>query len=189
MASLKPGMRVFDIGANVGYYTQKFAEVVGPTGEVHAFEPVPASAAKVRELQAQYPWIHVHECAVADRPGEVVMNAEADSTSPTNRIAFDGENSAEGIAVPVLTIDHAAADFGVPAFIKIDVEGYEWHVVQCAASVLGLRELRHVFVEIHFALLESRGLSMAGDLVRKALDESGFKSEFTDFSHLHASRS
>jgi hypothetical protein len=55
MAGLEPGMRVFDIGANVGYYTQKFAEAVGPTGEVHAFEPVPASAAKVRELHSSIP--------------------------------------------------------------------------------------------------------------------------------------
>ena len=55
MASLEPGMCVFDIGANVGYYTKKFAEAVGPAGEVHAFEPVPAAAAKVREIQDQYP--------------------------------------------------------------------------------------------------------------------------------------
>ena len=188
MTCLEPGMRVFDIGANVGFYTQKFAEAVGPSGEVHAFEPVAASAAKVRELQAQYPWIQVHQCAVADKTGEVLMNADSDSTSPTNRIAFPDERLAQGISVPVLTVDQAAASFGVPEFIKIDVEGYEWHVVQGALSVLGSKELRHVFVEIHFALLESRGLSMAGDLVRKALGESGFKSEFTDFSHLHAFR-
>lgn len=187
-ASLTPVMRVFDIGANVGYYTKKFAEAVGPSGEVHAFEPVPASAAKVRELQAQYSWIRVHQCAVADQPGEVLMNADGDSTSPTNRIAFHDECLAQGIAVPVLTVDQAAADFGVPAFIKIDIEGYEWHVAQGAVSVLGLKQLRHVFVEIHFALLESRGFSMAGDLVRRALGESGFKSEFVDFSYLHACR-
>ncbi len=32
MTSLKPAMRVFDIGANVGYHTQKFAEAVGAHG-------------------------------------------------------------------------------------------------------------------------------------------------------------
>ena len=114
------------------------------------------------------------------------MNADSDSASPTNKIAFYDKCHDQGIPVPVLTIDQAA-DFGVPAFIKIDVEGFEWHVVQGAVAVLGLKDLRYVFVEIHFALLVFRGLSMAGDLVRKALDESGFKSEFTDFSHLCAS--
>ena len=38
MASIEPDMRVFDIGANVGYYTKKFVEAVGSSGEVHAFE-------------------------------------------------------------------------------------------------------------------------------------------------------
>jgi FkbM family methyltransferase len=184
MASLKPGMRVFDIGANVGYYTQKFAEAVGPTGEVHAFEPVPASAARVRELQARYPWIQVHQCAVADQPGEVVMNAEADSTSPTNRIAIAECEVSEGLAVPVLTIDQAAAEFGVPAFIKIDIEGYEWHALQGAKASLASDQLRHLFVEIHFALLEARGLPMAGDDIQNMLSGYGFASKYTDFSHL-----
>jgi FkbM family methyltransferase len=196
MASIKPGMRVFDIGANVGYYTQKFAEAVGPTGEVHAFEPVPASAAKVRELQLQYPWIHVHQCAVADQPGEVIMNAEADSTSPTNRIVIEAKDSVsavggrggECIAVPVTTLDQAVAEWGVPAMVKIDVEGYEWHVLRGARDVLTSTDLKNVFVEIHFSLLEARGLGMAGDEITNLLSGCGFISNFTDFSHLQATR-
>jgi FkbM family methyltransferase len=134
MASLKPGMRVFDIGANVGYYTQKFAEAVGPTGEVHAFEPVPASADKVRELQLQYPWIHVHQCAVADQPGEVVMSMEDASTSPNHMIAIgESSGSQASLKVPVHTIDEMSSQLGAPQMVKIDVEGYEWHVLQGGA--------------------------------------------------------
>jgi FkbM family methyltransferase len=186
MASLKPGMRVFDIGANVGYYTQKFAEAVGPSGEVHAFEPVPASAAKVRELQEQYPWIHVHQCAVADQTGEVVMDAEADSTSPTNRITIGQTEAHAGLVVTVCTIDQVSTEFGAPAFVKIDIEGYEWHALKGAQEILASGRLQHLFIEVHFALLEARGLSMAGDDIQKMLASHGFVSSFTDFSHLHA---
>jgi len=38
---LEPGMRVFDLGANIGYYTVMMARRVGPAGRVHAVEPVP----------------------------------------------------------------------------------------------------------------------------------------------------
>jgi FkbM family methyltransferase len=188
MASLKPGMRVFDIGANVGYYTQKFAEAVGPTGEVHAFEPVPASAATVRELQQKYPWVHVHQCAVADQPGTVLMNTGADSTSPTNRIAIEDSEANDGISVSVTTLDQVVAESGIPSAIKIDVEGYEWHVLQGAQETLRSDQLHHVFVEIHFSLLEARGLPMGGAEIEKILSRQGFISSFTDFSHLHAKR-
>ena len=39
---VRPGMICWDVGANVGFYTLLFAELVGRTGSVYAFEP-PAS--------------------------------------------------------------------------------------------------------------------------------------------------
>jgi FkbM family methyltransferase len=189
MASLKPGMRVFDIGANVGYYTQKFAEAVGPTGEVHAFEPVPASAAKVRELQQQYSWIHVHQCAVADQPGEVEMSMEGGSTSPNHMIAI-GEpcGGQSSLKVQVRTIDELSLQLGAPNMVKIDVEGYEWHVLKGGADTLSSPGLKHVFVEIHFKLLDKRGMLNAAILIQQLLQGKGFNVAYTDFSHLNAQK-
>jgi FkbM family methyltransferase len=189
MKSLKPGMRVFDIGANVGYYTQKFADLVGETGSVHAFEPIPDSAEAIRALITTRPWILVHECAVADQPGELLMEADFGSTSPTNKVAIGTLEKSESIlAVPVETIDSVTARFGIPSVIKIDVEGYEWHVIKGGRNTLQEPSLRHVFVEIHFSLLEQRNLKSAAAEIQKALVDSGFCVRFTDFSHIHAWR-
>jgi FkbM family methyltransferase len=37
---LRPGMRAFDLGGNIGYYTVMMGRLVGPTGRVHVVEPV-----------------------------------------------------------------------------------------------------------------------------------------------------
>lgn len=46
--AIKPGDVIWDVGANVGYYTRKFSDSVGPAGQVFAFEPFPATAARLR---------------------------------------------------------------------------------------------------------------------------------------------
>ena len=45
---LDPNMVVFDVGANIGYYSLIFATRVGNGGQVHAFEPTPALAERIR---------------------------------------------------------------------------------------------------------------------------------------------
>ena len=37
--TIKPGMVVLDIGANIGFYTEIVSKLVGSTGKIHAFEP------------------------------------------------------------------------------------------------------------------------------------------------------
>jgi 16S rRNA C967 or C1407 C5-methylase (RsmB/RsmF family) len=46
---LRPGMRVLDIGANIGVYTTQFARAVGESGHVYAFEPAPQTAERLRD--------------------------------------------------------------------------------------------------------------------------------------------
>lgn len=45
---VRPGMTVLDIGANIGYYTLLMADLVGPLGRVHAFEPNPTMVVRLR---------------------------------------------------------------------------------------------------------------------------------------------
>lgn len=49
---VQPGMTVFDVGANVGYYTLLLARGVGPKGRVIAFEPNPINIAHLKKTPA-----------------------------------------------------------------------------------------------------------------------------------------
>lgn len=56
------------------------------------------------------------------------------------------------------------------------------------ADTLSSPGLKHVFVEIHFKLLEKRGMLNAAILIQQLLENKGFKLAYTDFSHLNAQK-
>src|SRR5215469_13485766 len=72
---VRPGDFALDIGAFVGFYTQRLSQLVGTTGEVWAFEPVPETfsvlAYVVRELSLNN--VRVLNLALSDSDGQAVM--------------------------------------------------------------------------------------------------------------------
>lgn len=69
--TVRPGMVAFDIGAHVGFYTLLLAELVGPAGQVIAFEPAPLNIHYLREhiRLNRFANVTVIEAAVADSGG------------------------------------------------------------------------------------------------------------------------
>ena len=63
---LRPGMLVLDIGANIGSYTQRFLDAVGPTGAVVAIEP---DGRAVSDFHAKGPSLSLLHAAVRERNG------------------------------------------------------------------------------------------------------------------------
>ena len=51
---VSPGDWVIDVGANVGYYTKKFSDLVGPHGRVIAVEPVPETFSFLASVITSY---------------------------------------------------------------------------------------------------------------------------------------
>lgn len=68
MSSLNPGMTVFDVGAHVGWTTQLFADLVGPEGKVHAFEPASESFEILKRAieSSNYTQVVLNKLALAD---------------------------------------------------------------------------------------------------------------------------
>ncbi len=71
--NVKPGQVAVDVGANHGYYTLLLADLVGPGGKVHAFEPNPRLAELLDRNIAVNGFWHVAEAraaAAGDRDGD-----------------------------------------------------------------------------------------------------------------------
>jgi FkbM family methyltransferase len=116
-----------DIGANVGQYTKRFSELVGPRGRVIAFEPVPATfsllAANIQYFA--HPNVTLINAAASDKSHIVGMSIPEFSTGLANYYQAHLSASGEmGQPVIALSLDSLCFDHRI-ALVKIDVEGHE----------------------------------------------------------------
>lgn len=122
-----PGSTVLDIGAHAGRHTAEFEKLVGPSGRVVAFEPIPGMARALRQRFAVSRVVEVREKALAGAAGQSeflhVVNSPEES-GLRERIYNQPGTKIERIKVGVSTVDSEAAGLSV-GFIKIDIEGGE----------------------------------------------------------------
>ena len=192
-SEIKSGDIIWDVGANIGYYTIKFSEAAGQGGFVQGFEPMPNTFEILKKAVSGYTNIGLTCCALGQSDCKLAMLNDAEVGSPTNKIHIsDTPSSGDNIVmIKVRSGDSLikSKELKVPNFIKIDVEGHESDTIEGITDLLKVPELRTLAIEIHFALLEERGLRDAPrDIVAK-LKQNNFNVFWTDPSHIVATRS
>jgi len=186
LSQVQEGDIAWDIGANVGFYTNRLLKRVGGQGRVCAFEPSPGSVQKLMERFGEHDNINIFNYALGEEDGEInMLFDENDPTSVTNKISLDG-----GDKVKVMAVDSVILLQGVPTpnVVKIDVEGHELSVIKGMKKVLQNKSLRCVAIEVHFGLLSDRGEKFAPKEIEDVLLLSGFYVDWVDRSHIIALR-
>lgn len=139
---LSRGSACIDIGAHEGEILQHMTRLA-PGGRHTAFEPIPHMAAALRR---RFPGATIHEAACGDRPGTasfvVVENAPAYS-GLRERVYDRPDPALRNIRVRVVRVDDVAAE--APVFVKLDVEGGEYHALLGAARTLAVHRPVVVF--------------------------------------------
>lgn len=192
-AALQPGDTVWDVGANIGFFSAPFGRVVGDTGQVFAFEPVPACREALNanlELNGVTN-VNVMPCALSNEAGEFTMVTDDQVAAGTHQIRKDQPQDQPTVQVTVKTGDAVLAEPGVtpPNVMKIDIEGFEYDALRGMHELLRKPEVRAVFVEVHFGLLDERGQRYAPLDIVELFKDAGFKRiEWIDRSHLAANR-
>lgn len=166
---------IFDVGANAGIYSLA-AISANPNAMVHAFEPTPEIADRLRQVKARN-GLHdltIVEAAVCDSAGQarlvrcngggdnggmnfISQDAVADDVQVVEAITLDGYCRQQGI-------DHID-------LMKVDVQGLEPDVFRGAHDLLSQGRIGRILVELNWG--PPGEISSADDLIA-LLDRHGF---------------
>ena len=152
---LKPGMTVYDVGANIGYVTLMLAHQTGANGRVFAFEALPVNVERIHKNIAlnKLANVTVISGAVLDKTAHVSFYVH-DSVGMGKAAGSAGRREEQykaEITVPGLSLDEFVYQQGNPApeAVKMDIEGGE---------VLALPGMKRILAEQHpLMLLELHG--------------------------------
>lgn len=142
---LEPGMRVVEVGANIGYFLLLIESGIGASGSVLCLEPEPTNR---EELERNIRHNHLRNVQVLP-----IAAGETDGMASL-RPGINGVVTDDGtgtIEVPIRSLDSLVE--GPVDFLKVDVEGHELQVLRGAEQLLA-NQRPTVIVEVHPGLLE-----------------------------------
>ncbi len=137
---------VFDVGANVGQYGKEL-RALGYRGRIVSFEPVSHTYSRLQKLAAGDPnWIVAPRTAIGSEEGVISINISVNSVFSSalkgaNLVSWIDANSAvvreEQVSLVTLnSVAHQYMKRGDVAFLKIDVQGFEYEVLHGADKIL-----------------------------------------------------
>ena len=172
---VRSGMRIFDVGANIGIYALQAARL-GAT--VVAFEPSRLVRHRlVRNIVANRltESITVVPEAVAAKQGTVEFFETRTGNWGVGRIFAYGHalRGGERYSVPTDSLDNLALRFGTPDLIKMDIEGAEYLAVQGATTLFSSPTAPLLMIEFHPDEIVALGGTL--DATTGVLQESGYR--------------
>jgi len=165
------GSLVIDVGANVGFFSLRFAKWVGDSGKVISIEPEDRnydSLIQALKREGLLSRVHPLKAVAAAVAGTALL--EINPLHPADhKLSRDGT----GLPVTAVTLDDLVRDQrGLrPALVKIDVQGAEMLVLDGATDILSTAAPA-LFVELHEEGLARFGTSVSAILDR--LSECGY---------------
>lgn len=186
---LKAGDLAFDVGSHVGDRAGSFLRL---GAKVVAVEPQPALASVLKLFYGRNPRFELVRAAIGPQEGEIEL--KLNTRNPTVATAsedfiksadaapgWEGQRWDRVIKVPMTTLDALIARHGKPAFVKIDVEGFEDAVLAGLSQPLPALSIEFTTIQRQVALDAIRRLAATSNYgFNAALGES------QEFAHPHA---
>lgn len=169
---VKQGNIIIEIGANIGYYAFIESRLVGQEGKIYAIEPSPSNFAKlVKNIKLNnYKNIECFQIGIGDRKTKAKMYVSTHSN--LNSLFYQKNRPIlRTIKINILSLDEFLKDKSNPDFIRMDVEGYEYFILQGMKNTLKSKHPMKIFIELHPHIMRKQQTTS----VLNKLMENGFE--------------
>ncbi len=160
---VKKGMKILEVGANIGYYAILETKLAGADGHLYAFEPSPfnfdllkrnLSLNKIGNAD-----IYQKAAGAENTAGKFFVANKSNLSSFIQRDSMDMIHDGKIVDVDIVRLDDFFAEKDLD-FIRMDVEGYELEILKGAEKLLERKNPpKHFFIEVHSELLHKKDSS------------------------------
>lgn len=172
VTAVKPGMTVLDIGAHSGYFSLIAGTRVGPTGTVHAFEPLPfhhKNFLKSVSVNGCAGRVHLHRVMLSNKSGETEIRTRGEGGAVYTFHGLDEISETTTVyKVPKVVLTDYLPNLRADV-IKIDVDDSApivmdsvYKVIDNSGPMTIFMEYQPVFWEGHDRLAALHGLQQRG---------------------------
>lgn len=172
----KPGDIIFDVGAHIGSYTLKAHSYIGSSGYIYTFEPEPENFYLLQRNVAinDFKNVKTFNYALSVRHGTLIFFKDSENTGMCSATLKKGNLH---FAAKTITLDHFTNYYDIKKvnFLKVDVEGHEYEVLEGGKSFL--KVCKNVAIETH----ERLG-GPPNSLIKEFLEKQGFNVIFCKYS-------
>jgi FkbM family methyltransferase len=177
-AAAKGAKVILDVGANAGIYSLA-ALAIQPNAIVHAFEPTPEIAARLRAtaILNGLDHLHIHEAAVHNKNGQATLKrcrGELGTNEGMNFISRDlGDSGTE--RVQTVCVDQFCRDHSINHIdlLKLDIQGHEHSALEGAEGLIKSGNIGIIFLELNWA--KSAGTTCAATESIRLLEQGGYR--------------
>jgi FkbM family methyltransferase len=144
------GDLVFDVGAHAGMTGYFLSRMVGPSGRVIAFEPDESNYAHLLRNIEYHQLTNVTPVrkAMAGCTGVAAFNMDGTMAAGLSEYLIYSKTGKE-VEVQTISFSDACREFGVPAFVKMDIEGAEVDVIRSSLPFLLEKPVHFAFESYH----------------------------------------
>jgi FkbM family methyltransferase len=175
---LRPGDLVLDVGAHVGLFSLASSARVGPTGEVHSFEPAPPNFASlecnVRLNHLQNIRLNPVAVGTSDEVVEIGRPREDFDGAQTSG-AFTVGGPEDRVEVEMIDLARYVRDrLGDKRIrlVKVDVEGFEPQVLEALDESMQTGSPQALLLEVNVPALQLHGHDV--ESVARPLKRNGY---------------